>query len=54
MLFRKSQVFIWKDPQIQAMKILKLTLITIPALKTINYFKEVGMIIYTINTSDED
>ena len=36
------------------MEILKLALITIPTLKTIDYSEEAGMIIYTINTSDED
>ena len=36
------------------MKILKLVLITIPVFKIINYSKEAGMIIYTINISSED
>ena len=36
------------------MKILKLVLIIIPALKIINYFEEVGIIIYAIDASDED
>ena len=36
------------------MKILKLILIIAPAFKIINYSKKMSMIIYTINTSDED
>ena len=36
------------------MKILKLVLIIIPALKIIDYSKKTGMIIYAVNTSDED
>ena len=36
------------------MEILKLVLIIAPTLKTINYSEEADMIIYVINTSDED
>ena len=36
------------------MEILKLILIIASAFKIINYFKEVSMIIYIINASDED
>ena len=35
------------------MKILKLVLMIISTLKIINYSKKAGMIIYTINASDE-
>ena len=36
------------------MKILKLALMIVPAFKTIDYSKEAGIIIYTVNTSDKD
>ena len=36
------------------MKILKLVLIIVSALKIIDYFEEAGIIIYTVNTSNED
>ena len=36
------------------MKILKLVLIITPALKTIDYSKEAGMIIYAVDVNDED
>ena len=36
------------------MKILKLVLMIISTFKIINYFKEANMIIYAINTNDED
>ena len=35
------------------MKILKLVLMTAPALKIINYSKKVDMIIYTVDASGE-
>ena len=36
------------------MKIFKLVLIIVPAFKIIDYSEEAGMIIYTIDVSDED
>ena len=36
------------------MKILKLALIIVPALKIIDYSKRADMIIYTVNASGED
>ena len=53
-LFRKSKVFIWKDSQIQAMKILKLVLITVFTLKFINYTEDADKVIYTVNVSEKD
>ena len=52
-LFRKSQVFIWKDSQIWAMKILKLVLIIAPAFKIIDYSEGADMIICAVDTSGE-
>ena len=53
-LFKKSKAFVWEDSQIQAIKILKLVLITVSALKIINYTEDVSKVICTVNVSRED
>ena len=53
-LFRKNKAFVWEDSQIQVIKTLKLVLITISALKFINYTDDVDEVICTVNVSEED
>ena len=53
-LFKKNKAFIWKNSQIQAMKIFKLILIIISAFKIINYIEDVSEVICTVNVSREN
>ena len=53
-LFRKGKVFIWEDSQVQAMKTLKLVLITASALKFIDYTEDVDEVICAVDVSRED
>ena len=53
-LFKKNKVFVWKNSQIQIIKILKLVLIIVSALKIINYIENTDEVICTVNISEEN
>ena len=53
-LFKKSKAFVWKNSQIQMMKILKLILTTAFAFKIIDYTENVSKVICTVNVSREN
>ena len=54
MLFKKEKMFIWKNSQIQIMKILKLILIIISAFKILDYDEDADEIICTVDVSKEN
>ena len=53
-LFKKSKAFIWKNLQIQVIKILKLVLTIVSALKIINYTENADEIICAIDINEEN
>ena len=50
-LLKNGEFFVWKEKQKTAMNILKLTLTTAPALKSLNYFSLADEIILAVNFS---
>ena len=53
MLFKKNQLFFWENSQIRVIKTLKTVLITVFALKSIEYKEERDKIICTMNVNEE-
>ena len=53
-LFKKSKVFVWKNSQIQIIKIFKLILTIVSALKIINYTENASKVICTIDVNEKN